>query len=124
MTALFQKRHYEALAAILKRDIAPYGEFGGAVDAIAHALEEANPNFDKARFLAACVPDVRDRYPFITVAYNMEAAVRVTEKIVFAGPDSSQAERYCVRWRCEGRDVRVIPYNGEWAIIETTTAPL
>lgn len=59
---MFQRRHYEAIAAELKlaRTLAPLGEEDTA-DALscqfADMLARDNPRFDRARFLRACGVD-------------------------------------------------------------------
>lgn len=46
------RKHYEAIATILRQSYAPRD----VVKAFADAFAADNPRFDKARFIAACKP--------------------------------------------------------------------
>lgn len=54
----FERRHFELIAMTIKDAIGP-GNVGHANVALAfaHALSFTNPNFDRAKFLAACGMD-------------------------------------------------------------------
>lgn len=52
---VFQSRHYEVLAEVIKSMSPEQGHYGNMITALCNRFARDNPNFDADRFRAACL---------------------------------------------------------------------